>query len=328
MLNSLFTIVQQAVSNIKVWAMALVLMIVVGLLPGVGFAQWQSPPSVPWVFQPMSPFSPFQIQSQQGGALPAIQQQPIQQPIQGQVNQHQLGAQQFQEAENILIILDASMSMSDKLPGNNNNGPTKMAAAKQAVLQVLKNVPPHVNVGLRVYGAGDKGRFRQCSDTRLVVPVGPNQQHTIASQLVGIQPNGATPISYSLIEAINNDFDHVPGKKTVLLVSDGMETCAEDPCRVAVDMQRKGIDVKMNVIGFGLDDIGAQRQLKCIALSTFGKYYTANTSAELADRLGEAMHAKAEVQGKILLPPSRSNQQPEQAVTPPPVKEKEYKMAP
>lgn len=294
-------------------------------------------------YQPINPYLSGKTNSSQQPYTTPMQNTGPNSPIQGQVLQRQWGAstQQWGQSENILIILDASLSMMDHLPGQGKKGPTKMAAAKQTILQVLKRVPPNVNIGLRVYGSGEKGRFRQCSDTRLVVPVAPNQQHTIASRLIGIQPHGATPISYSLIQAINHDFNHVAGKKTVLLVSDGMETCGDDPCRVAVDMQRKGINVKMNVIGFGLDDIGAQRQLKCIALSTFGEYHTANTSAELADQIGRALHAKTEVQGKILLPstpPSAQGQPPSShpinsppanttpQVASPPVQEQEYRM--
>lgn len=270
--------------------------------------QYASPTNQPMMYQPINqPFNPTMM---------------------GNVRQHQVGAQQWHEPESILIILDASGSMIDGLPNQNGgkkkSSVSKMAAAKQAILSVLKHVPPHVNVGLRVYGSKQAKQFFACRATKLLVPIGPHQQHQIASQLVGIRPNGPTPISYTLLQAINKDFAYVRGKKSILLVSDGMETCGDDPCRVAVDMQKNHIDVKINIIGFGLEDLGAQRQLKCISMSTFGQYHTANTSAELVDELSRGLYAQTEVQGKIILPPRNTQPALPQQPKPTPVIEKEY----
>lgn len=248
-------------------------------------------------------------------------------PISGQVatqtmqGQAELAPQQ----EHVLIILDASFSMTEPL--NDGTKESKMSVAKRAILQVLNAVPQHVNIGLRVYGADTSNRMFACRDTRLIVPIASNQRYRISSALLDIHPTGATPISYSIQQAVEQDFRGLTGKKSVILVSDGMETCGQDPCRVAVGIQRNNIDVKINVVGFGLQDVAAANQLKCIALSTFGEFHRADTAAQLANQLGNTIEAQTAVQGRVILPPRQPS--PPTVTKPalkPPIKETEYRL--
>src|SRR4029079_19601305 len=78
--------------------------------------------------------------------------------------------------DNIIIILDASESMNDRL----STGETKFQAAKRVVLDTVQQMPPNVNVGLRVYGQsrGPRGGAfgfmtggEICRQTQLLVPL-------------------------------------------------------------------------------------------------------------------------------------------------------------
>ena len=64
-------------------------------------------------------------------------------------------------------------------------------------------------------------------------------------------------------------------------------------------MIQTGADVKINVVGYGLHDYEAERQLKCVALATKGKYYNANTEAELASSLDELFKTEKTVQAQV-----------------------------
>ncbi len=236
-----------------------------------------SPPASPYPPQINTP-NPYPMPTGSGGRT-----------IQG-------GTSQLDGPENILIILDASYSMKERLP----SGETKIAAAKRVILEVLRKIPPEKKVGLRVYGHS-ANPFSSCRDSKLLVPIGGNNRNLIGSSLLGVRPNGNTPITYAIKTAMLNDFNTVTsGKKTIILVSDGMETCDADPCDTAVEMLRRGFDVKIDVVGFGLADFNANRQLKCVALSTFGKFYSANTAAELGKSLENSMDAQTTVQGQIV----------------------------
>ncbi len=211
-------------------------------------------------------------------------------------------------AENILFILDASDSMNDKVGGQ-----TKLQAAKDVILKTIRTMPPNINVGLRVYGhslgsgntmyANGFGFIRNpaamCRQSQLLVPLGTNNRAQIASQLLDVQAVGKTPITYSLQEAVRYDFAGVPGKKTIILVSDGQETCSYNPCDYALDMVRNNIQIKVNTIGFVTRDRIADAQLKCIALSTKGKFYSADTAADLARSIQDSMQVQTTVNAKI-----------------------------
>jgi Ca-activated chloride channel family protein len=219
-------------------------------------------------------------------------------PINGNVYQSQQGMAQQAGPENVMIILDGSDSMADAI---DRSGESKMAAAKRTVLEVLRTVSPGTRVGLRIYG-NSANPFSACHATSLLVPLGENNRNLIASKMIGIQPTGMTPISYTILRSLNEDFQTVSGPRSIILISDGIETCGEDPCHVAVRMQQMGINVKINVIGLGLQDYDADKQLRCVALGTKGQFYTANTAAELANSLNKALAAQTKVQGTILTP--------------------------
>ncbi len=203
------------------------------------------------------------------------------------------------DKENVLIILDSSESMSDKI-----NGETKIAVAKRAVNTVLNDLPKNVSVGLRVYGhkTGFLG-FDACSASELKVPIGENTKYQISNEMLKIRPVGMTPIYYSLQQAVNYDFRNLCGKKRIILISDGMETCSNSPCDYAIDLVRNKISIKIDVIGFNLTDPITESQLKCVALSTKGRFYRANDADELSKGLSSSINSSKEVWGKLIKQP-------------------------
>jgi hypothetical protein len=206
--------------------------------------------------------------------------------------------------QDVMILLDSSYSMREPIEG----GMTKMQVAKKVILEVIQKAPQDTRIGLRIYG-NDSNGFTACRATKLMVPMGYNTQGAIANALLSVKPTGATPISYAIRTSLRDDFIgatiNAPAQaKQIVLVSDGMETCSVDPCDMAVQLVRTGIDVKINVVGFGLQEYDAEKQLKCVALSTFGKYYDAKTAAELSDGLGKALGVQKDVSGRVLIRPT------------------------
>lgn len=177
---------------------------------------------------------------------------------------------------NILFILDSSGSMKANIQGR-----TKMDIAKEVVNQLASELPKDVKAGLLVYGHRQKD---DCKDTELVIPVGPVDTGDFSQKVNALQPIGQTPISFSLTEAAAVLKDK-KGKKTVILVSDGEETCKQDPCDVAKELKAADIDLRTHVIGFGIDKASAKKQLSCIAEATGGVYKDAGSATELKDVL-------------------------------------------
>lgn len=187
-----------------------------------------------------------------------------------------------EEPAKVLLLLDVSGSMNERI----SSGGTKFAAAKRALKQVADALPADAQVGLRVYGSeiseSKRTNPKACRDTRLVMPVGALDRTKMYRAVDSFKAVGETPIAYSLGKAVNDLGDK--GRRVVVLISDGEESCSGDPCPVARKLVDRGVDLQFNAIGL---DVGgkARKQLKCIADAGGGSYY----DAERADDLSEAL---------------------------------------
>ena len=151
-------------------------------------------------------------------------------------------------------------------------GRRKIETASNLLSETLKELhhSEQLELGLRVYGHGTKHVPGQqdCDDTELVVPFS-NANNLIIKQTLGrIRAQGTTPIARSLEQAAS-DFPDSPGRNVIILITDGIEACDEDPCAVSRALQAKGIVVKPFVIGMGIEEDMA-KGLRCI-----GNFYDA-----------------------------------------------------
>jgi Ca-activated chloride channel family protein len=181
----------------------------------------------------------------------------------------------------LLLVLDSSGSMKEK----DRSGSTKITAARKALKQAVQTLPDEADVGMRVYGATvfDKKDQGACRDSQLVVPPGPLDESALNREIDKYKPYGETPIAYSLRQAAR-DLGKKDGQRTILLVSDGEETCAENPCDVAKNFRGSGIDLKIDVVGVSVPD-KARRQLQCIAKAGGGDYCETQDGTQLTSCL-------------------------------------------
>lgn len=179
-------------------------------------------------------------------------------------------------------ILDASGSMLETIDSR-----TKLAIAEDALLAVLNDLPPGVQVGLRVYGHNVSfvEAERSCQDTELVVPLAEDAVDDIAAVFPSLTAQGMTPMSASL-RAAAQDFTDPGRRNAIVLLSDGIETCGDDPAEVVLELQEQGFDITVHVIGLDVDD-AARGQLRRIAEVAGGVYHDADSQQSLADALGD-----------------------------------------
>lgn len=170
-----------------------------------------------------------------------------------------------------VIIFDASGSMWGQI-----NGVTKIEIARDALKNVVKEWNPNVELGLTVYGHRSKG---DCNDIETVIPVGKIDKKRVVSTVMSIKPKGKTPISRSL-RKVAEEIKYTEEKATIILISDGKETCDPDPCGTAKELEKQGIDFVTHVIGFNVDK-KTDKQLECIANATGGEYFSAKNAAAL-----------------------------------------------
>ncbi|MGW0657459.1 VWA domain-containing protein [Streptodolium elevatio] len=182
------------------------------------------------------------------------------------------------------LVLDLSGSMKE----NDAGGQTRLAAAKQAVGRIIDTAPADAALGLRVYGATYAGENKPegCADTQQLFPVKTMDAaaRTAAKQRVaGMNAVGFTPIGVSLREAAKDV--GTDGKRRIVLVSDGEDTCAPPPpCDVARELKAQGIDLAVDVVGFKTSG-AARDQLKCIAQVSGGEYADAADADALTANL-------------------------------------------
>jgi Ca-activated chloride channel homolog len=185
----------------------------------------------------------------------------------------------------VMVVLDSSGSMKARDAGGSG---TRMDAAKRAVSTMVDQLPAQAQVGLTIYGAGTGSAGSQkaagCRDVRVVRPVGPVNKPALKAAVNGAKANGYTPIGQSLRTAAAQ----LPreGQRSIVLVSDGEDTCAPpQPCEVAKELHRQGVDLHVHTIGFKVS-AAARAQLACIAQTTGGTYHDAEDSDTLTGVLG------------------------------------------
>ncbi len=146
----------------------------------------------------------------------------------------------------VMIILDGSGSM-----WGNAGSQTKIKAAKDVLHQLIPSLPSEVKLGLTVYGHRQKGR---CDDIEIMMPAGSDDRDLLLSKVDSISPKGKTPIADS-IKMVVDELKTKENKTTIILVSDGEETCNPDPCGVVKTLKATGIKFILHVVGFDVDSL-------------------------------------------------------------------------
>ena len=187
-----------------------------------------------------------------------------------------------EDAPSTSVIIDASGSMLAPDAG----GQTRMDAAKQATEGLLNDLPKEQRLSLLTYGtqtgSGDEEKAAGCQDVTTLVPMGGNRAEMV-SKVKGLNPRGYTPIGKSLQQAEKE----LPGQgaRQIVLVSDGIDTCAPPPvCEVAKQIRERGVDIVINVIGLNVDE-QARSELQCVAKEGGGSYADAKDAASLKEQL-------------------------------------------
>jgi Ca-activated chloride channel homolog len=181
----------------------------------------------------------------------------------------------------VLLVLDASGSMFVQL----DDGQYRITAAKAALTEFVTRLPddPDLNIGLRIYGSRIAAlEDGACQDSHLFVPVPGFERTTLLNTIRATQAKGATPIAHSL-QLAADDLRDTPGRRIIILVTDGAESCGGD-VRAAVErLTAAGLEVDIRIIGFALSDIAIR------SFEGLGTFENTTSAAGLAAALGRAV---------------------------------------
>jgi len=187
------------------------------------------------------------------------------------------------------IVVDASRSMWGQMDGQ-----AKMAIAKEILQDVSTWLPNDLNLALRAYGNTSPSDMNDCADSALLVPFGDENRQPISDAVSNLRPLGQTPIAYALRQAAG-DFGERQSERTLVLVTDGIESCGGDPVAVARELREQNIMI--HLIGFGLSNAADEdtASLQAVADASGGRFIIAGSAEELRDALAATVGTRFRV---------------------------------
>ncbi len=191
--------------------------------------------------------------------------------------------------EDAMIVFDGSGSMAEM--GFNMIGEPRIYEARQAVRDVIPDVAALRRLGLVIYGPGGD---RTCDNVDLRFGPQWNAAPRIIADIEEMWPAGDTALTESVRRAAETlRYKEKPG--TVVLVTDGKETCGGAPCELAEHIARSAPGLTVHVIGFKVrgdhfdwgetDYTDAVTVARCLADDTGGTYVNAETAQDLVGAL-------------------------------------------
>ncbi|MDG2306670.1 MAG: VWA domain-containing protein [Candidatus Binatia bacterium] len=179
------------------------------------------------------------------------------------------------EAPALYYILDGSGSMWGRVDGQ-----MKIQVAKDVMGKLIEGTPNELHAAVSVYGHRRKA---DCTDIEEIVALGPLDRPDAIRAVKKITPRGKTPISESIKRAAERVKEREE-QTTIVLVSDGIETCDSDPCAVTRALKESGAKFVLHVVGFAVDD-ATREQLSCVAEAGGGSYWSTSDADELLSTL-------------------------------------------
>ena len=125
-----------------------------------------------------------------------------------------------------------------------------------------------------------------CHDTRNEVPFSKDNRTQMALRLADMHPLGVTPIAYSLQQAAENDLtDEAHYAYSIILITDGGESCNGDICEVVKTLIAKKVYFKPYIISL-VDYAPLKTEYSCL-----GDYLQVTNEKEIPKAVGTIVEA-------------------------------------
>ncbi|WP_298864655.1 vWA domain-containing protein [uncultured Sulfitobacter sp.] len=191
-----------------------------------------------------------------------------------------------------MIVFDGSGSMAEM--GFNDINEPRIFEARRAMAETIPNIAQVRRLGLVIYGPNGTD---ECSGLDIRFAPSVNAAKPIIDAVDALEPSGSTPLTEAVRMAAQT-LQYKTRPATILLVTDGKETCGGMPCALAAELAAEGAETTVHVIGFKVrgtffswdrqsdnDYNVAESTSRCLADRTGGTY----ASAETLDQLIAAM---------------------------------------
>lgn len=188
----------------------------------------------------------------------------------------------------IEVVFDASGSMGRELP----SGEQRITAAKRVLESLVGEVLPEgAPFALRAFGHITPS---SC-ETRLDVPLAPLDRAEALEAVRAIEPKllSQTPLADSLA-LVAEDLAAAGGTRTVILITDGEESCGGDPAAAVSGLRDQGIDVDLAIVSLALEP-ESQAVFEALADAVGASYVDVTSFEELQASVEEALNPAFEV---------------------------------
>jgi hypothetical protein len=193
------------------------------------------------------------------------------------------------------IILDASGSMLQRIGSQR-----RIDIAKQTLTKLTSTtIPANTPFALRVFG-----REVDSCQTDLDIPVSPLNPTAVGAKIAALEAknNAKTPIGASL-EKVADDLKTIRGERLVIVLTDGEETCGGDPAAAIEALKKAGVNVRVSIVGFAIDDPALAATFRHWSDLGNGMFFDAKDAAGLNNAMAQALRAGFELlsaQGQVV----------------------------
>lgn len=137
------------------------------------------------------------------------------------------------------------------------SGPTRLDEAKKGVSSVVRSLPSDVDVGFVT--------LQQCPRATRHGFFSGAERGALHGKVAALRPMQGTPLAQGLIEAAQM-VDGVNAEAVLVVISDGEDSCGQDPCATARRLKASKPQLKINVV-----DIVGDGAANCLAIATGGR---------------------------------------------------------
>jgi hypothetical protein len=186
------------------------------------------------------------------------------------------------------IILDASGSMLQRI-GNER----RIEIAKSTLTRLVsETIPAGTGFALRVFGHREADSCR----TDLEIPLGPLDAGAVTATIAEVNAMNLarTPIAASIAH-VRTDLADITGQRILIVLTDGEETCDGDAASEITALREMGWDIRVNIVGFAIDDEALEQTFESWATAGNGSYFSAADADGLADALTRAVASRFEI---------------------------------
>ncbi|WP_159086997.1 VWA domain-containing protein [Loktanella sp. Alg231-35] len=179
------------------------------------------------------------------------------------------------------VILDASGSMLQRLDGQR-----RITVAHEALSRLVTDtLPDGIPFAFRAFGLEADACLSE-----LRTPLGPLDRSAARRAILDVPAinNARTAIADSLTAAAS-DLADAGEPRVIVLVTDGEETCDGDPQAAIAAIRASGFDVRVNIVGFAIDDAALAATFADWARAGGGTYFEARDSAALDAAVDRAL---------------------------------------